>query len=93
MALLYGSLAARGAKATSDVDLLVVAEDVTLEELYRALAAAEERLGRKITAVGIASQNTLAFECPADGDTLTGNRSTSRPEFSTLLVQPQPFGC
>ena len=35
--------------------------------VHRAVSAELE-----ITAVGIASQNTLAFECPADGDTLTG---------------------
>ena|SRR5687768_3544419 len=35
-------------KGTSDVDLLVVADHLTLEELFSALAPAEKRLGRKI---------------------------------------------
>ncbi|HZL94507.1 MAG TPA: hypothetical protein VFB99_12705 [Vicinamibacterales bacterium] len=33
----------------SDVDLLVAADDVTLEELYKALASSETRLGRKVS--------------------------------------------
>jgi len=49
LALLYGSVAAGTARAMSDVDLLVVAEDVTLEELYKAFASSETRLGRKVS--------------------------------------------
>lgn len=49
LALLYGSVAAGTAKATSDVDLLIVSDEITLEELYKALASSEHRLGRKIS--------------------------------------------
>jgi predicted nucleotidyltransferase len=48
VALLYGSVAKGTATADSDVDLLVVANDLTLEELYSALSEAEQRLSRKI---------------------------------------------
>ncbi len=48
LALVYGSVAKGEAHAGSDVDLLVVADDLTLEELFRRLAPAEKRLGRRI---------------------------------------------
>lgn len=48
LALLYGSVARGEERADSDVDLLVVADDVTLEELYRRLAPVERKLQRKI---------------------------------------------
>lgn len=48
LALIYGSVASGQERADSDVDLLVVADDLTLEELYRRLGAAEKRLQRKI---------------------------------------------
>lgn len=48
LALLYGSVARGEESANSDVDLLVVADDLTLEELYRRLATAEKTLHRKI---------------------------------------------
>jgi predicted nucleotidyltransferase len=48
VALLYGSVARSEERADSDVDLLVVADDLTLEELYRRLAPVEKRLRRKV---------------------------------------------
>ena len=48
LALLYGSVARGEERADSDVDLLVVADDLTLEELYRRLAPVEKKLGRKV---------------------------------------------
>lgn len=47
-ATLYGSVAKGTATAASDIDLLVVADDVRLEDLYSAVDAAESKLGRKI---------------------------------------------
>lgn len=47
-ALIYGSVAKRTDTAKSDIDLLVVADDLTLEDLYSALSAAEQQLGRPI---------------------------------------------
>lgn len=48
LALVYGSVARGQAHAGSDVDLLVVAADVTLEQLFSRLARAERTLSRKI---------------------------------------------
>lgn len=48
LALVYGSFARGEATAASDIDLLLVSDALTLEEVYRLLATAEERLGRTI---------------------------------------------
>ena len=48
LALVYGSIAKGTDVASSDIDLLLVAEDLTLESLYAALALTEPMLGRKI---------------------------------------------
>lgn len=48
LALIYGSVAKRSDTADSDIDLLIVADDLTLEDLYTSTAEAEEKLGRTI---------------------------------------------
>ncbi|MEZ5583483.1 MAG: nucleotidyltransferase domain-containing protein [Candidatus Competibacteraceae bacterium] len=48
LALIYGSVAKGTAGASSDIDLLIVSNNLTLEAVYRLLASAEENLGRKI---------------------------------------------
>jgi predicted nucleotidyltransferase len=48
-AAVYGSVAKARDRATSDVDVLVVADDVTLEALYAAFEPAEARLGRRVS--------------------------------------------
>lgn len=47
-AAIYGSVAKGAESARSDIDLLVVSNDLTLEALYAAIAAAERKLARKI---------------------------------------------
>jgi predicted nucleotidyltransferase len=47
-AAIYDSVAKRKETAASDVDLLVVSDHLTLEQLSTALATAEEKLARKI---------------------------------------------
>jgi len=47
-AMLFGSVAKGSATASSDVDLLLVADDLTLEDVHRALEPLEARLGRRI---------------------------------------------
>lgn len=47
-ALIYGSVAKRRDTAASDIDVLIIADDVTLEAIYSALAPAEKKLDRKI---------------------------------------------
>jgi predicted nucleotidyltransferase len=48
-AVVYGSVAKGSDTASSDVDLLIVSDDLTLERLYAALAPAERELARKIS--------------------------------------------
>ena len=48
LALLYGSVAKGEDRADSDIDLLVVANDVTLEELFERLAPLEKKLERRV---------------------------------------------
>lgn len=48
LALVYGSTAKGTAHAASDIDLLVVADHLPLEELYALLGPCEQELGRRI---------------------------------------------
>ncbi len=48
-ALLYGSVAKRSDTAQSDIDVLLVSDTLTLEQVYAALAPAEQRLGRPVS--------------------------------------------
>jgi len=48
-AWLYGSVARGADRAQSDIDVLIVADDLTLEQVYAALVPAEKRLGRTIS--------------------------------------------
>ena len=48
LAMVYGSAAKGFDRADSDIDLLVVADHMTLEEMYRSLAPVEARLDRRI---------------------------------------------
>lgn len=47
-ATIYGSVAKGTDAAQSDIDLLIVSNELTLEALYTAIAAAERKLARKI---------------------------------------------
>ena len=48
LALIYGSVAKRTDTSASDIDILVVADELTLEDVYAALSSAEQVLGRKV---------------------------------------------
>lgn len=48
LALIYGSVAKETDTAASDIDLLIVSDQLTLEHVYRALADVETALHRKI---------------------------------------------
>lgn len=48
LALIYGSVAKQSDTAKSDVDLLIVANDLTLEDLYSNISRAEKQLDRTI---------------------------------------------
>lgn len=47
-ALLYGSIAKGTGRADSDVDVLIVSDELLLEDVYAALAEAEIALGRQV---------------------------------------------
>lgn len=48
-AALYGSVAAGADTAASDIDVLIVSDELSLEDVFRLLAPLEERLGRRIS--------------------------------------------
>ena len=48
LALLFGSVARGTDTATSDIDLLLVSDDLTLEAVYAVMAPMEESLGRRV---------------------------------------------
>ncbi|MCH7685723.1 MAG: nucleotidyltransferase domain-containing protein [Planctomycetes bacterium] len=48
LALIYGSIAKKSDTATSDVDLLLVSDQLTLEEIYSTLAPVEKLLDRRV---------------------------------------------
>lgn len=48
-AILFGSVAKKSDRAGSDIDILVVSDDLSLEEIYRLMAPVEERLGRRVS--------------------------------------------
>jgi predicted nucleotidyltransferase len=48
LALVYGSVARGEDRAHSDIDLLIVADDLLLEDLFARLAPVEKKLGRTI---------------------------------------------
>ena len=48
LALIYGSVAKRTDTSASDIDILIVADKLTLEEVYAALSPAEDLLDRKV---------------------------------------------
>lgn len=48
LALVYGSVASGRDSAKSDIDILIVADDLTLENVYAALAKTEKQLARPV---------------------------------------------
>ena len=49
LALIFGSVAKGTDTAASDIDVLVVSDELTLRDLYSVLEMAEQRLGRRIS--------------------------------------------
>ena len=47
-AFVYGSVAKRSDSASSDIDLMIVSNDLTYADLYEALEAVSQQLGRKV---------------------------------------------
>ena len=49
LALVYGSVAKRNDTGCSDIDLLIVSDVLTLEQVYTALTPVEQQLGRRVS--------------------------------------------
>jgi predicted nucleotidyltransferase len=77
-AFVYGSVAKGTDTARSDIDLMVVADDVEYGELFKATTAAEAMLGRKINPTVLTSRE-LKKESAEDGF------------HSRVLAQPKIF--
>lgn len=76
-ALLYGSVAKQTDRATSDLDVLLVGDDLPLERVYEALQPAEERLGRRVS--------PTVFTC----DEFNRRRKAGHPFLTRVLAGPQ----
>ena len=74
LALLFGSVARRTDTAASDIDLLLVSEDLTLETVYTAMAPVEAQLGRPVS---------LTLYTSAEFQT----RRTAKSGFLTRILQ------
>lgn len=59
LAVLYGSVAKETDRGTSDIDLLIVTDELTLEQVFAALAPAEQRLGRRVSPTLYTSEEFL----------------------------------
>jgi predicted nucleotidyltransferase len=49
LAIIYGSISRGTDRASSDVDLLVVSDEISLEALYATLLPAETKIGRRVS--------------------------------------------
>ena len=67
LALLFGSVARRTDRAASDIDLLLVSDDLTLETVYTAIAPAEGLLGRRVNPTVYTSAEFAARRTARDG--------------------------
>lgn len=74
LALIYGSVAKGADTASSDIDLLVVADELTLEAVFSALAPVEANLARKISPT---LYTTTEFE----------SRRAARNPFLTRVIE------
>jgi predicted nucleotidyltransferase len=69
-AFVYGSVAKGDDTADSDIDLMVIADDLTYADLFAALETASTRLGRKV-APTIYSPKELARRMKRDSSFVT----------------------
>jgi predicted nucleotidyltransferase len=65
-AFVYGSVAKRSDSASSDIDLMIVSDDLTYADLYEALEAVSQQLGRKVNPT-IFTSSELAKRVAARG--------------------------
>ncbi len=89
-AFIYGSVAKGADTAASDVDLMVIGRGLRYSDLFEALSAAEEKLGRKISPTIYSRQE---FTRKVDGDNHFVKRVLSQPKIVLLgsedVVRPR----
>ncbi|MDE0008778.1 MAG: nucleotidyltransferase domain-containing protein [Gammaproteobacteria bacterium] len=78
LAVLFGSIARRADTAASDIDLLLVSDELTLEAVYGALAPAEELLGRRVNPMLYTSNEFRRRRADKSGFV---TRALERPHF------------
>ena len=87
-AFVYGSLARGDDHAESDIDLLLVSDELTLEDVLNALMPLEVELGRKVSP-------TLYSRAERDRRIATGNpfyrKVESGPRVDLLGTRPDPI--
>jgi predicted nucleotidyltransferase len=74
LALIYGSIAKQSDTATSDIDLLLVSDELTLEEVYAAVAPVERVLDRSVNPTLYTSEEF-------------GNRRKTKNSFVTRVLE------
>ncbi|MGP1676787.1 MAG: nucleotidyltransferase domain-containing protein [Burkholderiales bacterium] len=80
-AFIYGSVAKGTDTATSDIDVMVVAEGLSYSELFEALTKAEETLGRKVSPTLYSTED---FRKKTEGDNHFLTRVLSQPRIVFL---------
>lgn len=89
-AFIYGSVAKGADTAASDIDLMVIARGLRYSDLFEALTAVENKLGRKISPT-IYSRQEFAKKLESDNHFL--NRVLSQPKIVLLgsenVVRPR----
>lgn len=81
LAFIYGSVAKGSDRSDSDIDLMVIADDIRLEKLFSALAPVEELLDRAISPTLLTSEE-FAKRRKSDGSFVT--RVLSGPTISLI---------
>jgi predicted nucleotidyltransferase len=79
VAFIYGSIAKQNDTAKSDIDLMIISEQLTYAEIFKFLGRAEEKLNRKI--------NPL-FYTPAEW---TRKKNEQNNFIAQLLIHPKIF--
>ena len=80
-AFIYGSVAKGSDTATSDIDVMVIAEGLTYSQLFEVLTKAEETLGRKVSPTLYSPEDFLK---KVQGDNHFVTRVLNQPKIDLL---------
>lgn len=81
LVLIFGSVVGRTDTTASDIDLLLVSDELTLEAVYGALTPAEEQLGRRIAPILYTSDELRRRQSEKAGFV---TRVLERPHFNLI---------